>query len=170
MRLVRTVTLADLERAERKRRWSLNRRFLIGPADNPMLERWQLVKTPWFGIYLHFIYREDLDPVPHDHPWSFWSIVLRGGYHESYHPDPRVSFASIMRAFRRGDVHHFPLSAAHRITGAQPGTTTLVFAGPKVRAWGFYQGLAWIDARAALALRPTEGPAEKQHAGQRGAR
>jgi hypothetical protein len=143
---------------EGRRRWGFNELFVIGQPGNPMLERWRLIQTPWFGVYVHFIYREDLDPVPHDHPWSFWSLVLRGGYREELHADPRTRYSrDVWRD--AWTLHHFPLRSAHRITYVLRGTVTLVLVGRKQRAWGFYDDGRWVDYRDALSLRPTEGVA-----------
>lgn len=141
------------------KRWKFMSRFVVGPDDNPMIVRWRLIQTPWFGIYLHFIHREDLDRHPHDHPWTFWSFVLRGGYEEEYCPDARTS-KTIERIFSHPNTfnflalvkrrfHKFPLRAAHRIIFVAPGTITLVLAGPKVRDWGFWlpdsgHGVRWM--------------------------
>jgi hypothetical protein len=38
--------------------------------------------TPLGGVKLHHILRSDDDRDLHDHPWSFLSIVLKGGYWE----------------------------------------------------------------------------------------
>jgi hypothetical protein len=145
----------------RSRRWAFNSRFLIGKPGNPMMERWRLIQTPLFGIYVHFIYREDLDPVPHDHPWWFASLVLRGGYEEQHWDDARATAEpSQDRFFGKVNYHQagrwlgavvarrwhtFPLHAAHRITRVEPGTVTLVVVGPKVRSWGFYDGGRFVD-------------------------
>lgn len=150
-------------RGSRHGRWTVNSRFLIGKPGNPMMERWRLIQTPLFGVYVHRIYREDLDPVPHDHPWRFWSVILRGGYTEEYHADTRiigwgVGRKRVYRRHNRGHAHGFPLQAAHRIVGVSPGTVTLVFVGRKVRSWGFYDSTGrFTDWRDALGLRPTEG-------------
>ena len=32
------------------------------------------------GIFLHVIHRQDDDRDPHDHPWDFTSVILKGGY------------------------------------------------------------------------------------------
>src|SRR5215472_16418100 len=119
----------------RRGRWTFNSRFLIGKPGNPMMERWRLIQTPLFGIYVHRIYREDLDPVPHDHPWRFWSLVLRGGYIEHLHERPGNGQ---MRWVRHGrwSLHQFPLHHAHRIISVRPKTVTLVLVGRKVRNWG----------------------------------
>lgn len=152
-----------MSREERKR-WSVNQRFVIGKPGNPMMERWRLLQTPWFGIYVHFIYREDLDPIPHDHPWAFTSFVLAGGYTEELHERPG-SGSCRLTTHRRWSMHRFPLHHAHRIVGVAPGTVTLCIVGRKQRIWGFYDGAWWVDYRDALALRPTEGYAEKRPAG-----
>lgn len=157
--------------------WRLNRnartlflgpgqRFVIGKPGNPMMERWRLIQTPLFGLYVHFIYREDLDRVPHDHPWVFRTLVLRGGYNEQVFDRPGSVGPESFRykVWHRWSVHRFPLHHAHRIVGVAPGTVTLVLVGRKLRMWGFYDGDRWIDYRDALGLRPTEGIAAKRPA------
>jgi hypothetical protein len=146
----------------KRNRWALNERFVIGQPGNPMMERWRLLQTPWLGIYVHFIYREDLDPVPHDHPWQFRSLVLRGGYNEMFWPDARTWTHCYMQRFRRWSWHRFPLAAGHRITSVDPGTVTLVLVGRKVRTWGFWHRGQFTDWQDALGLRPTEGSARKR--------
>lgn len=143
-----------------KNRWTFNSRFLVGKAGNPMMERWRLIQTPLFGVYVHFIYREDLDPTPHDHPWRFWSLVLRGGYTEDYRDDSRYLLDAEFKTHRRGSTHTFPLRACHRIISVEPRTVTLVVVGRKLRSWGFYDEMRnghFVDWRDALGLRPTEG-------------
>lgn len=147
---------------EGRSRWSLNETFVIGKQDNPMMKRWRLIQTPWFGLYVHFIYREDLDLVPHDHPWNFWRVVLRGGYGERYFSEPAVGEGryQAIQPFRPSRV---PTSAAHRIWHVEPGTVSLVLVGRKHRVWGFWgpdenhAPRTWVDYRDALGLRPTEG-------------
>ena len=45
-------------------------------------KRWQLLKTPWFCIYIHGIYHEDEDDHLHNHPWNIFTIILWGSYME----------------------------------------------------------------------------------------
>lgn len=150
---------------EQRARWDFGWRktshFVIGKPGDPMMHRWRLIQTPWFGVYVHFIFREDLDPVPHDHPWAFWSLVLRGGYVEELHERPG-SGESRDVGRSHGRAHRFPLHHAHRIIRVAPHTTTLCIVGRKQRVWGFYDGNVWVDYRDALSLRPTEGVAEKR--------
>lgn len=106
------------------------------------------------------LYREDLDR-PHDHPWQFWSLILRGGYAEELHARPgNTEF--VVRQRRHGRAHRFPLHHAHRITAVSPRTVTLVLVGRKVRSWGFFEGSTWIDYRDALNLRSAEGNPAKR--------
>jgi len=44
--------------------------------------RWKIILTPWFAIYIHAIYKADEDKHLHNHPWNFWSFVLKGSYTE----------------------------------------------------------------------------------------
>ena len=57
---------------------------LEGLAENESpiyLIRWSLFTCRWFAIKLHRILLSD-DDCMHDHPWSFTSFVLWGGYIE----------------------------------------------------------------------------------------
>lgn len=146
-------------------RWNFWSAMLIGRQGNPMMKRLRVLQTPWFGIYVHFIYREDLDPVAHDHPWTFWRCVVRGGYLEHYFADPALGDYS-SRAHRPWRPSHFPVDHAHRIVLVEPGTVSVVVVGRKSRAWGFWgpsedeAPRTWVDFRDALGLRPYEGASE----------
>jgi len=45
-------------------------------------KRWQLFSCKWFSIYLHGIYKEDLDKHCHNHAWNILTIILWGSYTE----------------------------------------------------------------------------------------
>lgn len=68
----------------RQRFWFFFRKTILrikneyGPI---YLIRYSILSTPWFAIKLHNIMMNDDDCV-HDHPWSFLSIILKGGYWE----------------------------------------------------------------------------------------
>ncbi len=62
-------------------------------------KRWRLLTTPWFDVNIHGIYKADQDKHLHNHPWNIWTMVLCGGYYESYIKDnfgticnPRILF------------------------------------------------------------------------------
>lgn len=52
-----------------------------GDAQSPYLSRWTLLDLPFGALYLHRFHRSDADEM-HDHPWSFWSLILWRGYVE----------------------------------------------------------------------------------------
>lgn len=150
--------------SRRHGRWELMKTFVIGSQQNPMMKRVRVIQTPLFGIYVHFIYREDLDPDPHDHPWNFFRMVLKGGYTEEYHGSIVGAYGEL-KPFRIG---YLRTDAFHRITSVKPGTVTLAVVGRKTRDWGFWvpaphdrdnaaQGYAvtryWHDYRDYLGLR-----------------
>lgn len=43
-------------------------------------ERYAIVETVWFALYIHTIHRHDEDLHLHSHPWNFCTIVLSGAY------------------------------------------------------------------------------------------
>lgn len=109
-------------------------------TDSEYITRLHILKTPWFAVCLHWINKPDVEPYLHDHPVSFLSIVLCGGYKEFRKIDEENlsgwrNWFNVMIASPR-DVH--------RITDVKSGTLTLVFMGPKVREWGFVTPDGWI--------------------------
>lgn len=60
---------------------------LLGRSDiyfggSLYMRRWRFISTPWFGVRLHHIVRSDNDRELHDHPFTFLSFILAGGYFE----------------------------------------------------------------------------------------
>lgn len=103
--------------------------------------RWRLFECPWFGIFLHRIYRSDDDPHLHDHPWPFASLILWGGYWECL-PDDRVTRR------RPGTLVFHRATDMHRVSilGDRPATT-LVLIGRRYRDWGFATEVGWVQWR-----------------------
>lgn len=124
----------------RSPRWALWQRMTIPCMDGTdYLVRLRVIQTPWFGVYLHDIHEDDGDRDPHNHPWSFVSLVLRGEYTERLYADPvgdRQGF--VLQRHRRCSVHRMGRDAAHRIVHAAPGLKTLILTGPRRATWGFY--------------------------------
>lgn len=121
-------------------RWGLWERKAIGPAEDPMLVRYRVIRTPWFGLFIHKLLREDRSRHPHDHPWPFVSAVLVGGYREELaerfqHRGTRATF----RERGPGSTRALPATGLwHRFVHLhrQP-TWTLVLVGRKCNQWGF---------------------------------
>lgn len=125
-------------------------RYVIGEGDGrtPLLIRWVLFRVPAFGIFLHKLCRSDYDRALHNHPWSFISIVLKGGYFEVH--DHTVDREQ--KKFWRGpgEVMLRPAEWRHRVEiGRDPYTRqtkpawTLVFVGRRVQRWGFFLPDGW---------------------------
>lgn len=108
------------------------------------LRRLRILQTPWFAFYLHFINEADFDRDAHDHPWTFWSWVLRGGYVEKISrkfvvpPEGREVVLPFTQAWKRWSVHKMRVTDAHQITEVWPGTMTFVVTGRRRRNWGFW--------------------------------
>jgi len=79
---------------------------------------------------------------PHDHPWSFESQILSGGYIERvYHPGPNNTWSSELIHRRPGDKFKVTSNHIHEIFELPTGECwTIVEAGPyerEVRFWKF---------------------------------
>ena len=109
----------------------------------PYMDRYYLFlkdrKTFPFNVTLHVIKRSD-DPIMHDHPWPFMTIILRGGYWE-HTPvyDKNGKMVSDTKVFKGpGSIIRRSASELHwlELENEQPATT-LFFMGPHQREWGF---------------------------------
>ncbi len=109
--------------------------------NEPYLERYYLFlkdrkKFP-FNIFLHHFLKGDLDDL-HDHPWSYSTLILKGGYWETT-PAGR---------FWRGPGHfrYCKANSMHRVE-LEPGVEcwTLFMPGQQQRDWGFDVDGTWIQ-------------------------
>lgn len=110
-------------------------------VDSEYIRRLHVLKTPWFAVCLHWILKPDPEPHLHDHPVTFLSIVLRGGYEE------RRKRGVAPWAYEYHKWWNFIRATPqdrHTISHVRPGTLTLCFMGPKVREWGFHAPERWI--------------------------
>lgn len=143
---------------QRSPRWAFMERFEVPNLDDPAetyLTRWRLIQTPWFAIYLHRMNGPDSRPTLHDHPWPFLSLILRGGYEETYveqpwraddvsEPDILLANMTDLRAWRVGTIHRMRARSAHYIYRLlRYPTWTLLLVGPRVRTWGYWDAAGW---------------------------
>jgi len=93
-----------------------------------------------FNVTLHKIVKSD-DPIFHDHPWPFITIVLTGGYWEH-----TPVFNSVGKKFAEFQTWRGPGSIIIRranefhwleLDEQRGPATTLFFMGPQQREWGF---------------------------------
>jgi hypothetical protein len=99
-----------------------------------------------FNVTLHKIVKSD-EPVMHDHPWPYMTIVLKGGYYEHtpvFADGKIIADVSTWRGpgsvIIRGSKEYHWLE----LDDNQPATT-LFFMGPQLREWGFWKG-KWIQS------------------------
>lgn len=124
--------------------------FAIPDKNEPekvYLRRLRILETPWFGVYLHWIYLPDTDRDPHDHPWKFASVILRGGYTERVWRDLSHLDHATTRTWGPWSAHRMPLDWAHKIEALGPNTITLIFRGRRSKSWGFWTDHGVVEWR-----------------------
>lgn len=109
-------------------------------SNEPYLTRYYLFlkDRKWFpfNVFLHNFHKGDLDDL-HDHPWPYFTLILRGGYWE-HTPGGRFWRAP-------GHFRFQAPTSLHRIE-LEPGVNawTLFISGPKLRDWGFIVNGKWM--------------------------
>ena len=99
--------------------------------------RWRLIKTRWFDVYIHGIYKADTDKYLHDHPWDIWTMVLWGSYLEEL-PDKRYNYRSCFNMGYRRD------KKFHKVRTCFGPTYTLAIMGKEKREWGYDVEGVWV--------------------------
>jgi hypothetical protein len=125
--------------SKRRSAWAFMERFEVPDLDHPertYLSRLRIIQTPWCALYLHRLDTPDSRPTLHDHPWSFVSLILRGGYdeqrldlHTHQLARKRRRWVNVMR---RDDAHY--IERLFRVP-----TWTLLFVGARRRTWGYWR-------------------------------
>lgn len=117
-------------------KWAILEGFKVPDIKDPSkdyLWRLRFIQTPWFGIYLHKLCGPDARAELHNHPWTFISFVLKGGYME-FVPGP---FYAQSRYIRRVNVKRFNNSYHWIAELDRTPTWTLVLVGRRRRVWGY---------------------------------
>jgi hypothetical protein len=100
-----------------------------------------------FNVTLHKIVRSD-DPIMHDHPWGYMTIILSGGYWEHtpvFNNDGKM-IAEFQKWRGPGSIIIRKANDYHWLELNEGGAaTTLFFMGPQVRDWGFLKNNKWIQ-------------------------
>lgn len=121
--------------------FGLKKIILNREKTRPYLERYYLISTRWLGklipslsyrLVLHKTLESD-EAGLHDHPWSWSSRILSGGYWEA---TPHGKFwRSPKDGWRKRTANDY-----HRLE-LDPNTTeevwSLFIMGPRVKEWGF---------------------------------
>lgn len=141
----------------------LYRRLTLRRADGRVyLNRWGFGHDRIGKVLLHRMDAPDPGIDLHDHPWSFLTIILWGGYTEeraSIRDAERLAtVADVLddladEQHPRGEVQRvrwlsarlMRLDECHRITELRRKTSwSLVICGPVRRGWGFYTSDGYV--------------------------
>lgn len=139
----------------------LGRKSIIMDRVNqrPYLERYYLFlkdrKRFPFNVFLHKFINSDPDDV-HDHPWSYATLILKGGYYEWIPQFNEQGIKTCEVRHWRGP-GHFRVCRAnsfHRIE-LREGVEcwTLFIPGKQQKSWGFWVNNQWIDHETYLETR-----------------
>jgi len=93
-----------------------------------------------FNVTIHKIKKSD-DPIFHDHPWSYMTIIIKGGYWEHtpvFNNDGKI-ITEIIRWCGPGTIIKRRANEFHwlELDDKVGPTTTLFFMGKQQRDWGF---------------------------------
>ena len=122
-------------------KWALYRSDL-----GDYMKRW-IFRTPWGTLRIHKIMRSDEGRDFHDHPFSFTSIILSGGYFE-HRPGCRCGItregstrwvAGPCQRFYAPAIVRRKAEDFHRLELTRPAWT-FVISSPYFRQWGFLLG------------------------------
>lgn len=138
----------DKEVGRRGPKWAFMERFTVYGLETgePYLKRLRVISTPWFGIFLHHILSSDPGIDPHNHPWDFVSLILRGGYEEHNYTSHTTMLGgykvhwNIWIKERRPGRFHFRRANDRHMVVLEEGKTawTLVLHFRRKNEWGFW--------------------------------
>jgi hypothetical protein len=91
--------------------------------------RWRILALPFLSIYIHQIYKPDEDPFLHDHPWNYFSLILKGKYIEQT--------PTSLNEMTPGKFVFKNATDFHKIKEVIKPTITLFCTGKRFRDWGY---------------------------------
>jgi hypothetical protein len=122
-------------------RWAFLKRTYIpelATAETALLKRWRIIQTPRFAVFLHKHFKPDPSRDLHDHPYNFWTWILKGDYSEDRDRGRVI-------VWRRGSLHFMKAEWPHSIRAlSRVPTWSLLFVGRRRRIWGFYTDNGWV--------------------------
>ena len=89
------------------------------------------------------------EPTLHDHPWSYATFIIKGGYYENT-PNGRFWRGPGHFRYRSADDLHY-LELAKDAQGNEIPCWSLFFMGKKATDWGFLKNGIWIHNKDYLA-------------------
>ena len=124
--------------------WNFIQTKILGRSDiyfgaDCYMQRWRFGFRWSFGFRLHHILRSDLDREFHDHPFTFVSFIIAGGYTE-FRP------GGVAKTYGPGSVVFRRATDLHRLELTKPAWT-FVLRGPIKRMWGFQTDHGWMSSK-----------------------
>lgn len=124
----------------------------IAPDGVPYLYRWHMLpRNNHANVYLHLQVGDDPERPLHDHQYDNQSVILAGGYVETYILAPDVGShnrdaVTRHREVRAGRTIHRRAEEAHRLRLLPDASyaITLFTTGPRIREWGFWTEMGWV--------------------------
>jgi hypothetical protein len=126
---------------------------IVSKEGKVHFRRYRLLATPWLNIYIHQILKSDEEAHFHDHPWNFYSFILKGGYKElsSYAVDGWKNVHT--NYYLRHSLVHHKRNDAHKLTLMASCVWTLVLTYSKHKTWGYQTEAGWIDFKSYRGLK-----------------
>jgi hypothetical protein len=120
-------------------------------GEDLYMRRWRIGPDWFFGLRLHHIVRGDADRELHDHPFSFLSFILSGGYWEHRQDGSLKWYGAGSILYRKAETLHrldLGLTTKRKLADvndiALRPTWTFVIRGPIRRQWGFLTSQGWM--------------------------
>lgn len=114
----------------------LPKKEIIGVLECPLMFRWTVFDFGKIKGMLHYFLPTQRDRDFHDHPRSFVTFILRGGYDD-------IQLDGTIDCVRAPTVRQRHAEHAHITVAGAKGCWTFVIMGPKVREWGFFRLGRW---------------------------
>ena len=145
----------------------------IGQEECPLMVRWTLLDIGFLKAMIHYFPPEATDPDPHDHPRSFITCILRGGYFNTEWVKvdlPGQDYMEEIEWLPAGSIRYRPADHMHVTTTGRQGAWTVVVMGRLVRPWGFLREGFWWPWKRYVEIFDSPvrcEPVEPSHGGQR---
>lgn len=111
--------------------------------DKLYLTRYSLFNVYFFSAKIHVIHKSDPEE-PHDHPWNYVSIILKGGYWEVTNSYPRA--LDVLKWHKPGSILFRNGNKLHRlVVPVSKKCVSLILCSKKYRDWGFLKGYKWTS-------------------------
>lgn len=94
----------------------------------------------FFSIRIHEWHSDDDHRAYHDHPYWFWTFVLKGGYTDVAPSSNGIE--EVYDMLRAPAVRYRAAEYKHSVQNVIPGTITILLTGKPFRRWGF-----WVNGK-----------------------